>query len=316
MLRPTVSLRTYSRVCWASLVSLYAIIVTGSLVRLTGSGLGCSDWPRCNDQHFVDMSSTHAAIEQINRLFTGVVAAVVIAATLLSLLLQPRRRQLTWLSLGLVGGVAAQVVIGAVVVISGLHPAFTMVHYLVSIVLVTVSFALLRAVRSLRQNEISSAVPSAVPPAWVAVNVGLSRLTRRLISLIVVLLAGVLIAGTVVTGSGPNAGDETAPRFSFTISVVASIHGVIVWVTLVCLVVLFLRIRRKPNEWRNLSPAVETLTAFVVVQGSLGYYQYAVGVPAGLVAIHVALSVAVWIAALMLLDTARVSMTFRQFVLD
>ncbi|MHB1130299.1 MAG: COX15/CtaA family protein [Ilumatobacteraceae bacterium] len=305
MLRSAVSLRTYSRVSWACLVSLYAIIVSGSLVRLTGSGLGCADWPRCSDERFVDVSTVHAAIEQVNRLFTGVVAIAVMSAALLSFRLQPRQRHLSWLSLGLVAGVVAQVLIGAVVVISGLHPAFNMAHYLVSILLVTISFTLLHRVRSLRQHEISlPAMTSGTSP-----NGDISRCTRRLIQFMAVLLLAVLIAGTVVTGTGPHAGDETAPRFPFSIQMVTRIHSVIVWTALISVIVIFLRIRRIPNEWSILSRALETLTVLLVAQGFLGYFQYSLGVPAGLVALHVGVSVAVWISALALLETARISST-------
>lgn len=314
MFRPTVSLRAYSRVSWACLVSLYAIIVTGSMVRLTGSGLGCADWPRCSDQHFVDVSTVHAAIEQVNRLFTGIVAIAVIAAALLSLLLQPRQRRIIWLSLGLVAGVVAQVLIGAIVVISGLHPAFNMAHFLVSILLVTTSFGLLCRVRRLQLR--SSLAQDEFFISAVTDEGEISRRTRRLIGLIVVLVLGVLIAGTVVTGSGPHAGDETAPRFPFSIQGVTRIHSAVVWVVLVSVIVLFRRIRRNPGEWRVLSRAVETLTVALVGQGFLGYFQYYVGVPAGLVALHVGVSVAVWISALALLDAARVSVSLRQFVLD
>jgi cytochrome c oxidase assembly protein subunit 15 len=293
-------------------VSLYAIIVTGSLVRLTGSGLGCHDWPRCSDQRFVDVSNAHAAVEQINRLFTGVVAVAVIAAALLSLRLQPRQPALTWLSLGLVAGVVMQVLIGAIVVISGLHPAFNMAHYLVSVLLITIAFEMLCRVRRLRQN----ATESTVSETAVIGSGEISGLTRRLVNFVVVLLALVLIAGTVVTGSGPHAGDETAPRFQFSIQSVTRLHSAAVWFALFIVIALFLRIRRNSIEWNRLSPALETLAVLMVAQGSLGYFQYFVGVPAGLVAIHVGVSVAVWISALALVDTARNSVTRRQFVLD
>lgn len=314
MLRPTVSLRAYRRVSWACLVSLYAIIVTGSMVRLSGSGLGCTDWPRCSDQHFVDVSTMHAAIEQINRLFTGFVAIAVIAAALLSLLLQPRQRQITWLSLGLVAGVVAQVLIGAIVVISGLHPGFNMAHFLVSILLVTTSFALLCQVRRLQLR--SSCVADDLLISARTEGGEISRRTRRLIILIVALVLGALIAGTVVTGSGPHAGDETAPRFPFSIQGATRVHSVVVWVVLASVIVLFRRIRRHSGEWRLLSRAVETLMVALLSQGFLGYFQYYLGVPAGLVAIHVGVSVAVWISALTLLDRARISVSIRQFVLD
>src|SRR3954466_4945596 len=120
---PRVSPRTYRGLTLAALVLLVAIVVTGALVRLTESGLGCSDWPNCNDQRFIDVSSWHARIEQINRLFTGLVGVAVIAAVLGSLLRTPRRRDLIWLSLSLVAGVVGQAVVGGVVVLTHLHPA-------------------------------------------------------------------------------------------------------------------------------------------------------------------------------------------------
>ncbi|MEN9286446.1 MAG: hypothetical protein RIS39_438, partial [Actinomycetota bacterium] len=126
------SLRRYRVIVWIAFVSLYVIIVTGSLVRLTGSGLGCVDWPACNEERFVDVSTPHAAIEQLNRLFTGVVAASVIAAVLAALLVRPRQRRLVRLALWLVAGVLAQVVLGGIVVLTGLHPLSNMGHFLLS----------------------------------------------------------------------------------------------------------------------------------------------------------------------------------------
>ena len=125
------SYSSFLRISRISLVSLYAIIITGSLVRLTGSGLGCADWPQCSSTKFVDVSTGHAAIEQVNRLFTGVVSAAVIAAVLGSIFVTPRRRSLIWLSSGLVVGVLAQVILGAVVVLTGLNPWSNMAHFLV-----------------------------------------------------------------------------------------------------------------------------------------------------------------------------------------
>lgn len=295
-------MRTYTRVSWACLVSLYAIVVTGSLVRLTGSGLGCHDWPRCSDQRFVDVSTSHAAIEQINRLFTGVVAVAVIAAALLSLRLNPRYKSLTWLSLGLVAGVLAQVLLGAIVVISGLHPAFNMAHYLVSILLITTAFELLFRVRGLQHHSVA-------PPL-------VSSATRKMTQVILAALVGVLFAGTVVTGSGPHAGDETAPRFGFSIQRVTQVHSGFVWLVLLTVAILFVRLRRNANEWNRLSQNLELLLMILVAQGFLGYFQYFVGVPAGLVAIHVGLSVAVWISALALFNATRYSVTFSRDVLD
>ena len=95
----------YRAVTFGALLAICAIIVTGAAVRLTGSGLGCADWPACSSTRFIDVSSRHAAIEQLNRLFTGLVSVAVIAAALGSLVRVPRRGDLTLLSLGLVAGV-------------------------------------------------------------------------------------------------------------------------------------------------------------------------------------------------------------------
>src|SRR5262245_64334649 len=99
---------TYSKLTLLAAIAVAVIIVTGALVRVTGSGLGCPDWPECSTTRFVDVSTTHGAIEQLNRMFTGLVALAVILAVLGALVREPRRRDLTWLSLGLVAGVRSE----------------------------------------------------------------------------------------------------------------------------------------------------------------------------------------------------------------
>ena len=113
---PRVSPGTYRGLTLAALVLLVAIVVTGALVRLTDSGLGCSDWPNCSESKFIDVSSWHARIEQLNRLFTGLVGVAVIAAVLGSLLRAPRRRDLTGSRCSLVVGVIGQALVGGLVV--------------------------------------------------------------------------------------------------------------------------------------------------------------------------------------------------------
>ena len=139
-----VSSQTYRRIAGLSLAALCVIVLTGALVRLTGSGLGCADWPRCSQDKFVDVSSSHTAIEQINRLFTGVVSALVIIAVLAARYRRPYRRDLMLWSCSLVAGVLAQVVLGGVVVLTGLNPFANMGHFLLSMVLVTCGFILFR----------------------------------------------------------------------------------------------------------------------------------------------------------------------------
>ncbi len=293
---PQIRLMSYLMVARICLGSLVAIIISGSLVRLTGSGLGCVDWPGCSETRFIDVSTGHAAIEQINRLFTGVVAASVIAATLLSLRLNPRNRRLTRLSLALVAGVLAQVLLGAIVVISGLHPLFNMAHYLVSIILVTYGYLLVAETREL------------LPKSSGSRPLGISSKTYALAKTFVIVLALVLVAGTVVTGAGPHAGDETAPRFSILVSTAARIHGVLVLILLALLVVLIARVRKIASEFVALGTSLKTMAALILAQGGLGYLQYFLGVPAGLVAIHVALSVAAWLSGLVLLNRAQLAL--------
>ena len=124
---------------WVSrfaLILLCVIVVSGAAVRLTGSGLGCSDWPRCNSEKFIDVSTTHGAIEQINRLFTGLVTAIVIAAVLAARFRIPYRKDLVMLSWGLVAGVIGQIVLGGIVVLTDLHPVANQGHFVLSMVLV------------------------------------------------------------------------------------------------------------------------------------------------------------------------------------
>ncbi len=134
--RLTMSIATYRKVSVAALALLCSIVVTGAAVRLSGSGLGCSDWPNCEPGQFIEIGDPNQAIEQLNRMFTGLVSVVVIAAVLGALLLRPRRRDLLWLSLGLVAGVLAQIVLGGITVLVDLHPVAVAGHFTVSMLLV------------------------------------------------------------------------------------------------------------------------------------------------------------------------------------
>ena len=284
LLRRGLSVSRYRIVVWIAFSSLYIIIITGSLVRLTGSGLGCIDWPACNEERFVDVSTPHAAIEQLNRLFTGVVAASVIAAALAALLVRPRNPRLVRLALLLVLGVVGQVILGGIVVLTGLHPLSNMGHFLLSIVLMTWALWLVHATRE-------GAVSSHDSRVLV--------LSRLLVAATFV----AIVTGTVVTGTGPHAGDETAPRFPFDISDVARVHGGSVLVTLALAVVLGFLLRRTPH--RRVQQAYESFLFLALVQGGIGYLQYFTGVPVALVAVHIALSVAVWLAVLQLAHAAK-----------
>lgn len=281
------SARTYSRVTFAALVLLCTIVVTGAAVRLSGSGLGCADWPRCNSQKFIDVSSTHGAIEQVNRLFTGLVAAGVALAVLGSYRLSERRRDLVRLSWGLVAGVVGQVVLGGVVVLTDLHPLANQGHFVLSMILVSTATVLWERSRTDLASELAE--PATIAP-----------LARRLVGGVVIGAVVSILTGTVVTGTGPHAGDEEARRFGFDIESVARLHGSAVLVTIALLLGLIVVVRRRSDSWERLGGPLEALLAVAVVQGTVGYVQYFNDIPAVLVGVHVAGATALMIAVVRL----------------
>jgi len=271
---------------------LCLIVVSGALVRLTGSGLGCIDWPGCSQTKFVDISTGHSAIEQINRLFTGVVSAAVAASALGSFFVSPRQRKTIWLAIGLVIGVFVQVLLGALVVITGLNPWSNMAHFLVSLALITTAVLLVEQAKpelKKRSDSVSA----------------LSQVSLRTSKLIVVMCGIAIVFGTLVTGTGPHAGDEKAVRLGFDLRTITRAHSMFVLLCVGLTLFLFVRIKKQTREWEILGRPLEIFLAAAVAQGALGYLQYFSGVPAQMVALHVALVIAVWISALKLGLAAR-----------
>ncbi|MEY2426089.1 MAG: heme a synthase, partial [Actinomycetota bacterium] len=217
----------------------------------------------------VNAASYNGWIEFGNRMFTGLVTVAVAAAVLGSIRRIPKRQDLIWLSWGLVAGVVAQIIVGAVAVKTDLNPAVVACHFLVSIALITDAAVL--------HHRASDEVSTARPP-----------LVRNLSVAILAVALAVIMAGTVVTGTGPHGGDETARRFQLVMTDVVRVHSLLVWL-LVALTV-FLAYRVKTRE-------VQVLLAVEVAQGAIGYTQYFTGVPVLLVAVHVIGALAVWIAA-------------------
>ena len=290
MALPTLSPAAYRRVTLLALLALVVIVVTGAAVRLSGSGLGCTDWPTCEEGQLAPESVTDAPamIEFVNRAFTGVVSVAVGLAVLGALRRRPRRRDLTVLAVGLVVGVAAQAVLGGMVVWYGLSPWFVMAHFLLSLVLVTDAVVL--------HHRAGAPEGASVP---------LAGRTARLLARLVVASAAVVVAtGTVVTATGPHAGDDRAERFDLALPDVARVHGVAV-IVLLALVLALLRVL-----WRDGAPAVvqdaaRVLLVVLVAQAAVGYTQWFTGVPALLVGVHVLGAVAVWVAVVRTLLSLR-----------
>jgi heme a synthase len=280
--------RALRRWAIATLVANIVIVVTGGLVRLTGSGLGCPTWPKCSANSYVTHPALgiHGAIEFGNRLLTfGLVAVAVL--TWLSALLrreagrpwggaggssppesaQPRR-DLRVLTAALALGIPAQAVIGGISVLTRLNPFVVALHFLVSMVLIALSVRLVRATWRLPATQ---ARPAALAT---------TRLTFGLMWVAVWL-------GTVLTGSGPHAGDEHAVRTGFNGVLVAQLHAGVVVATIASTVICLVLLRTR---------AAALLLLVEAGQAAIGIVQYLVGVPIWLVALHL-LGAALAIAA-------------------
>jgi cytochrome c oxidase assembly protein subunit 15 len=279
---PHLSPQAYRRITLFALLGLAFIIVTGAAVRLTGSGLGCSDVPACEQDKFVAPLEFHPMVEFVNRLITGLVSVAVILAVLGSLVRVPRRRDLTWLSVGLVLGVVAQIILGAIVVKVELDPLSVIGHFLVSVVLVANAVVLHE-----RASNDGSKGARVVPTGVVILS-----------WLMVLATSIVLVAGTVVTATGPHGGDENVERLTtFDITEVVRFHAGSAWALLALTVAAMAWLRRRGAP-RSVDIRGAALVAAILVQGAIGYVQYFSGLPPLLVGCHVAGSIVVWITVL------------------
>ena len=272
----------YTRLTRFALWALAAIVVTGVAVRLTGSGLGCEDWPTCSEDRFVADLEYHALVEFVNRLFTGVVAIAVIAAVLGSWRRRPRRTDLVVLSVGLVAGVLAQVGLGALLVLSELDPRFTMGHFLLSMVLLWNAAVLDIRARSDTGSTVTEERPDGSTPAERPPD-GTTRLMQW---------AVLVVGGALVTGAGPHAGDSRAERLPLLVREVARVHSIVALALLGMVVWTWWRLRASSSGGHVRMGRIGVL---LVVQGAVGYTQYFTGVPVLLVGIHVALASITWI---------------------
>ncbi len=269
--RLQVSPQRYRVVTAVALAMIAAIVVTGAAVRLTESGLGCDTWPNCSQGQFVEFGTPNQTIEQVNRLFTGLVSVSVIAAVLGSLWRVPRRKDLVVWSLALVAGVLGQIVLGGITVLVDLHPAAVSGHFVLSMILLGAAVTL---VWRARQD------PGPRAPRVPALQLNLSRVA-------LIAACALMITGPIVTGSGPHAGDAEAKRFGFSIPDVVRIHSINMWIFLVTVVVLLVLLARSRAAADVLRRAQLLLLA-IVAQGAIGYTQYALDIPEGLVLAHIA----------------------------
>ena len=269
--RATWALRWMRPAAISSLVANMLIVVTGGVVRLTGSGLGCPTWPRCTDESFVPHRAlgVHSVIEFGNRMVTFVVAAVAIATFVVAW--RYGRSVVLRLAFLLALGVPAQAVIGGVTVLTDLNPWVVSFHLLVSLAMVGLAVTLLRR------------VGEGDGPRRQVVPTGVVLLTRA----VFVVGWGVLYVGTVVTGSGPHAGDVDAPRNGLDPRALSQLHSDLVFLllglTLAAVLVLARAATPTPAGVRR---AATALLAVELAQGTIGFVQYFTDLPVVLVGFH------------------------------
>ncbi|SKB02729.1 COX15/CtaA family protein [Aeromicrobium choanae] len=273
--RRTVSKSTVEKWAWANLVANTLIILTGGLVRLTASGLGCPTWPRCTDESFVPHGALgwHGAIEFGNRMLTYVLVVVAIGAVVATWRWTDATRTQLRLVLGIAVGIPFQGVIGGITVLTDLNPWIVSLHLILSMALVVASTVFLV---SLREAE-GTVEPRA---AWVVR------------AAYVVLLAAIYL-GTIVTGSGPHAGDADAPRNDLDPAWWSRTHAISVWLFLILTVVAIVLLRDRARRIGLL------VLVAGLAQGLIGYVQYFTDLPIVLVAAHlvgaaVLLAVTTW----------------------
>lgn len=266
----------------ANLVGEILIVVTGGVVRLTGSGLGCPTWPECVPGSFTPVpyqeEGFHKLIEFGNRTLTGVVGLLAVACVWAVFTRMRRRTPLLVVAVGLVAGVLLQAVVGGIAVRMTLSPVVVAFHFLLSMVMVALSTMLLRGSEdgwspdgtAVVQPRELLAPPLVSTLAWVTVGVG----------------AVVLLLGTVVTGSGPHSGDAEQPaRTGFDPRSVAWLHAdvVMLFVGLVVAVLVAVWLTSSSDRAKATWRGVLVVT---LLQGAIGYAQYFTGLPEVLVGLH------------------------------
>ncbi|HUP69617.1 MAG TPA: COX15/CtaA family protein [Acidimicrobiales bacterium] len=277
-----ISPRGYRRVALLALAGLPLIIVVGGAVRLTGSGLGCPEWPNCESNSLVAPAEYHAVIEFANRLLSGLVGVPIILALRGALRRQPRRRDLLWLSSALVAAVIVQVLIGRLTVLSGLSPLVVMAHFLLAMAMLADGVML----------HWAAGRPDGRKPRPLV-----GQDLRRLGSLIVGTTALVVVLGSLVTAAGPHGGDDNAVRLDLPLRSVAQLHGLTVVLLLLMVIVMTVLLHRSGAPSAVCRRSM-TLIGVLLAQAAVGYAQYFTGVPVLLVGVHIAGAVAVWMAVL------------------
>lgn len=271
--------RWYNRALILNIVVQSGIIVTGAVVRVTGSGLGCPTWPDCVEGSLAPTAAQaeqwHKWVEFGNRLLTFVVGIVALIVLIGGFRILKKAKKRLLAATPLLGTVA-QALLGGVTVLTGLHPLTVMAHFILSIVIVGLSVRLwfLASNPSLSSDRVHIAYSHLLP----------------------VITFALIIAGTLVTGSGPHSGDpDVTHRLPFDLKTIAWLHADILWLFLGVLVTLWIMARVSTHTLsKGASDWLRNISIVTVLQGVLGYVQFITSLPEILVIFHVIGSVLVW----------------------
>ena len=255
-----------------------ALVVTGGAVRLTGSGLGCPTWPECTPGSYTPVPhqaepQLNVWIEFANRLLTFVL--IIASLVVIIAVLKSKRKDLRGLAIGQFLGIFGQGILGGITVLTDLNPIPVAGHLLLSIILIA-------GATSLYSRRY-------LPAVFVEAESLTSRISKAHIAISFL----VIVLGTIVTGSGPHAGDAQAKRFGFDIRTVAWMHADVV----IILLGLTLAFYVAQGTSAKTKKTIKTFTVIALAQGAIGYVQYFTGIPEVLVAAHLLGATLVWIAA-------------------
>ncbi len=285
----------YRRVALASAFLLAFIIATGAAVRLTGSGLGCPDWPTCKAGKIVPASGTHAFIEFGNRMVTGFCVLAAAIGVMTAMVRRPYRKDLVQYGLIVSALLFGNAIVGGLTVQYHLNPFFVLSHFFLAIASLTTGLLIFH-----RSAE----------PGGSATLIGFDRSpvndeqTVWLVRLLTAAGAGTLMLGTLVTGSGPHGGSDPKDpallvRFGFRLDLIAKVHSAAVWITLATIVALGWHLRSIIDDAAiELRKRVSILAAVSIGQGAIGYTQWFNQLPAFLVGLHVLGATSFWVILL------------------
>ena len=270
----------------ASLVANMLIIVTGAVVRLTGSGLACPTWPQCFEGTYTPHSESglRVYIEFGNRLLTFVLAIFALGSFISAWRNRRAFSKLWWLTLGIGLGIPFQAVVGGIVVLLELSPSLVAAHLLLSVALIVLAAWALSIARGKPTDVVGGRA-------------------RFLVIVTFALAMVAIVIGTIVTGAGPHAGDANAERNGLNILVIARVHSASAWLLTLATIASLIVLRR--GRHARGARAAWILLGTVGLQGVIGYIQYFTGVPVALVIIHLIGLTVVALAAAWLLFATR-----------